>query len=545
MKRKLIVTLISIFCLIMSGCQSTAENVPASQNENTSETGKEDETPESKPENKKTSKKDKKKDRKEDKDREKSLAERMVGKYSYDHAGEAGEEEFYVMDVVCFGDNLYAFCGKAFPGDDKTLGAYTFWASEFIPYDAGEMKSTDGDTVKVNELRFSVMSNAGKYWDKGHPGTITLTEEGLVFKGFDHDGFLVPDNDNSRLFLKDERVEDAFSYLKKGGSGPDNLQGFWSRDGEDSGMSIEFSGPDMYIYQKSPDREVFFAAGGCNFNGDSFECTASCIDAGAMPLELSGDYKVEGDRLTLDINCPDMPELFPDHARFLRKSKDDIHVTTMDEVRFDADSFGAIGYTEQEPFFGLWVEAFGERSDAEALVVRLKDKELPASYVFSCDWENLNRDPYYCVTIGRSGSEEEAQAYIEAAKFAGYPSAYVKYTGNRLGHRFDYTVFDESKIEISPEKAVIKNALVDDLSGDGNGEYPLIVDSDTVFDKSCDMQFFAYYQEGMTPLEWFNHINDIKDTDQYQAQGGALMGVFEVDITGNHIDRFYGSYWWD
>ena len=27
--------------------------------------------------------------------------------------------------------------------------------------------------------------------------------------------------------------------------------------------------------------------------------------------------------------------------------------------------------------------------------------------------------------------------------------------------------------------------------------------------------------------------------------GPALKGVFEVSITGDHIDKFYGSYWWD
>ena len=73
----------------------------------------------------------------------------------------------------------------------------------------------------------------------------------------------------------------------------------------------------------------------------------------------------------------------------------------------------------------------------------------------------------------------------------------------------------------------------------------MIVDGDTVFDESCDMQFFSYYEDGMAPIQWFKHINEIKDTEEYQAQGGALMGVFEVDITGNHVDKFYGSYWWD
>lgn len=51
-------------------------------------------------------------------------------------------------------------------------------------------------------------ANAGMYSDAGHKGTIALTDDGLVFSGFKNEGFLVPEYDDSRLFLKDERVED-------------------------------------------------------------------------------------------------------------------------------------------------------------------------------------------------------------------------------------------------------------------------------------------------------------------------------------------------
>ena len=36
---------------------------------------------------------------------------------------------------------------------------------------------------------------------------------------------------------------------------------------------------------------------------------------------------------------------------------------------------------------------------------------------------------------------------------------------------------------------------------------------------------------GMREDDGYNHTN--------------LMGVFDIDVTGNHIDRFYGAYWWD
>ena len=124
--------------------------------------------------------KEKAADSKEETSAEQSLAQRMAGKYSYHYR----DDEYYIMDVVPFGDNLYAFCGTAISEDDTGLAAYSFWTSEFIPYDAKEMADTAGDTVTVNELCFSVMSNAGKYWNPGHQGSITLTDDGLVFQAF-------------------------------------------------------------------------------------------------------------------------------------------------------------------------------------------------------------------------------------------------------------------------------------------------------------------------------------------------------------------------
>ena len=36
-----------------------------------------------------------------------------------------------------------------------------------------------------------------------------------------------------------------------------------------------------------------------------------------------------------------------------------------------------------------------------------------------------------------------------------------------------------------------------------------------------------------------------EDPDGYSTNGMPLTGVFEVGINGSHIDRFFGSYWWD
>ena len=274
----------------------------------------------------------------------------MAGKYSY-HASDGDGEEYCIMDVVPFGNNLYAFCGQAFGNDDESLEVYSFWATEFIPYDADEMGSADGNEAKVNELRFSIMSNTGKYWDSGHEGTITLTDDGLVFEGFGHDGFLVPDNDESRLFIKDARVEGAFEYLKAdNAAGDESLQGYWVSDGKDPALYILFLNSNMYMYRKSPDKEVFFAAGGCDYHDGSFECRGNRIDAGGMLFEFTADYKTDGDAMTLDIQDSDAPDELLGGGRFYRITKEDVHVTTMDEVVFYEDSFGVFGQISEEPF---------------------------------------------------------------------------------------------------------------------------------------------------------------------------------------------------
>lgn len=441
MKRRFFIPIISLIILCIIGGCGTSEDAPDVNNaaeSSSAETSQSQENAEKrksandlKKNKAKASGNEKSESGEEDADSKHTLAERMVGKYAYHCEKDNGEDEYYIMNVANFGDNLYAYCGQAMP-DEGSYEAYSFWATEFIPYDSGEMSSTDGDKVKVNALNFSIMSNAGKYWDSGHTGTITLTDDGLVFEGFDKDGFLVPDDSNdSRLFLKNEMVEDFFTYLKDDkGAGDENLQGYWICTEGDTDHYIRFVGSDMYIYEKDPDKEVFFAAGGCDFHDGYFDFVGSAIDSGGQPFEFTADYKVEGDNLFIAAEGPDAPTQMQGKTSYERISERDIHVITMDEVVFGEDSFGPYGQMLKEPFYGLWVDAFKNEDDAKALVAKLQALDLPAFYVYSCDWENLNKDPYYCVTIGRSETKAEAESYKDAAKSAGYGSAYVKYTGN-------------------------------------------------------------------------------------------------------------------
>lgn len=298
---KIIICFMSV--MLLAGCENdsdASDSAPEDKPENVSEPVKEEETT--------------------------SLAQRMAGKYSYKYS----DEELYIMDVIPFGDNLYAFCGQAMTEDSDSTEAYTFWASEFIPYDADKIT---GDTVTVNELRFSVMSNAGKYWDRGCKGTVTLTDDGLVFEGFENDGFLTADNGDSRLFVKDDRVENAFSYLKDDKKeGPEELQGLWVYGDDDIDQYIKISGSNMYIYRKDPGQEVFYAAGSCDFHDGSFEFSGNLIENGGMPFELTGEYKTDGGGLTLKVQGYDVPDWLLGSEDFRQVSEQQVHVTTMDEV---------------------------------------------------------------------------------------------------------------------------------------------------------------------------------------------------------------------
>ena len=73
----------------------------------------------------------------------------------------------------------------------------------------------------------------------------------------------------------------------------------------------------------------------------------------------------------------------------------------------------------------------------------------------------------------------------------------------------------------------------------------LIVDEDTIFADSCDLEYFDNYREGDTPLSWFQYNMELIDSDPSLIPPYPLVGEFEVSVTGDHIDSFYGCYWWD
>ena len=112
-------------------------------------------------------------------------------------------------------------------------------------------------------------------------------------------------------------------------------------------------------------------------------------------------------------------------------------------------------------------------------------------------------------------------------------------------YRVYYYLYDEGEnIEESEDKIIIREVSCQNIKDeDDEGPMDLIIDADTVFDESCDTSSFDGYRNGDTPLEWIHHARALEDKDP--EHGPALIGVYDVSLTGNHVDRYYGSYWWD
>ncbi len=479
-----------------------------------------------------------------------SLASRMVGKYScYVDNEEPKEDEYLTMDVMKFGDNLCAFCGAAMDEGDGTHTVYSFWASEFIPYDAEELRSTDGDSAMVKELNFSIMSNASKYWGSGKSRKISLTDEGLLIEDSSGDG-------ESTLFTKDDRVEDAFGYLKDEAAGIDSLQGVWMLEEAKAPTYLQFQDSNLYIYHKDPAEEVFFAAVGCDFEGSSFTGTGNTFDSGSMPFEISADYKVEGNELSLVFSGLDIENRIPSEGLYKHISEEDVHVTTTDELSFTKDSFGPFGLEvntaaiNEQDYYGVFVAAFKNESECQETLDKLMESGFMfCPLVYTPDFSELNPEPYYVVSVGLFTSEEEADELLAEVKGAGFKDAYTKYAGNYTGDRYWFTRTGIEEIEIISDGVIFKDVSVSIpyTTDSGHVTMDLFVGEDAVFDKTAQTDSFGNYEAGDTPYSWIlrNYKYMSEDAEKYMSNGPALAGIFEVGFGDMGIDRFYGSYWWD
>lgn len=543
--------MIVIISSLLAGCSSdAATTLPDKPEEEVSETSEE------KPEKKSKKKEKKKRDKgSEEKGGSKSLAKRLCGRYVLESPEGADTDECYIMEVIEFADNLYAFCGQAKLDDGATLEAYSYWAAEFIPFDADALKSPDSDSVTVNEVRFSNMSNAERYWDPGVTGKITLKDDGLLFEGFTEETFLCPDG-TSGLFKKNDRAEPAFSYLSNSKRSDDDLQGLWATS-SDTPMYIKIDDSNVYVYQKSAGYEVSYIGGGCDITDAKITGSMNRLGYGGQPIDFNAQYKLDGDTLNIVFEGDAGPFAIGNDMELHRADEADVHVGTVGEIKYDWDSFGnnrafwgdMLGTSEG--FYGVWTAAVPDREDAINKAKKLNEQGLAGSVVYSPEWEGLNPEPYYCVTADKVYDEEDADYLLKLVQAKGYKDAYIKPTGARKSALIGYTSFGDTYMDVTDDRVLLENyAIYSPYSWrpeDETADPPrmtLIIDKDTIFDDKCETQFFSHYEDGDKPLEWFIRNYELSKNDTDGSELG-LRGLFEISVTGYHVDRFYGTYWWD
>ncbi|WP_026523469.1 SPOR domain-containing protein [Butyrivibrio sp. MB2005] len=482
-----------------------------------------------------------------------SLAKRLCGKYSC----KSSKGEYYILDIYEFADNLYAHVGISEDDENSDyLGAYTFWGAELIPDDKDVAKNLNDDVFTCDILAFSIMSNMGKYQSAPQSCRLMLTDKGIDFTGAFFSG-----KEETLSFEHDNRVEDAFPYMfsEEAGIGnpPEKMLGIWREKGSDNPHYVQYGERGMFkIYQETPGTEVFFAGGEYHFIDDDRLCgTYSVLGNGSMPMEYEAMFSLVGDD-TIELDFIYDNSLLEDgesHMVLEKIDEDDVPFVTIDKVRevltdnYNYDAYVLPSDYYDEGFYGVWIGAYEDLEEAKELAQKIEDQGAVATVVFSPEWENLNAKPFYCVTYDRFETESSAEAALVNAKTSGYDGAYIKFSGKRVMHRIYYTVYSHDVMDFSKDKVVISGVSTSSLMGDDEKEMTLIVDKDTTFDSSCNMSFFGNYEKGQSVLEWFNKNDELakEDADSYSSGGPALLGVFDVAITGDHIDRFYGSYWWD
>ena len=85
----------------------------------------------------------------------------------------------------------------------------------------------------------------------------------------------------------------------------------------------------------------------------------------------------------------------------------------------------------QQPFWGVWIGASKDRTEAQSIADEASAKGLPSAVWYTTDWSNLNTEPWFVISVGTSSTQQEAAEWRDRAQGSGYSDAYVKYSGSR------------------------------------------------------------------------------------------------------------------
>ena len=82
-----------------------------------------------------------------------------------------------------------------------------------------------------------------------------------------------------------------------------------------------------------------------------------------------------------------------------------------------------------EAFYGIWTYASKELNLAQVFADEFDVDGYNGIVFLTSEWENLNQDDWYAVSIGIYYSKEDAESILAIVKKK-YSDAYIKYSGN-------------------------------------------------------------------------------------------------------------------
>lgn len=113
---------------------------------------------------------------------------------------------------------------------------------------------------------------------------------------------------------------------------------------------------------------------------------------------------------------------------------DDKKNTDVDDRKNDSPYIEFDEELTQEPFYGVWVNA--TKDESEAINIRNNvESECGSAYIYvTTDWSELNSEKYYVIAAEIFLSEAEANEYLQQIKSESdlFEGAYVKYTGEYI-----------------------------------------------------------------------------------------------------------------
>jgi hypothetical protein len=87
----------------------------------------------------------------------------------------------------------------------------------------------------------------------------------------------------------------------------------------------------------------------------------------------------------------------------------------------------------KEPFWGVWVYASKNESEAQQFAEDVRSSGVKVGVVLTTDWSNLNTESWYVVYIGPFSNQTDAETAQTQAVNNGYSNAYTKYSGDYQG----------------------------------------------------------------------------------------------------------------